>query len=96
MCTQEIRFGLLHNLSDIIRMRFAVATDPESPPDSVSAGEGSASLEPIVDAPKPTSLTPPQAFRCENCGATFQDEGALVEHLQHCPARVAETKSPTN
>ena len=51
----------------------------DNPPDSVDVGDvGTADLEANVDAPEPAALTPPQAFRCENCGATFQDKGALA------------------
>jgi len=63
--------------------------------DSVDVGEaGPDDLEANLDAPEPSSLAPPEAFRCEKCGVTFQDEGALMEHLQHCASDEAVAKAP--
>jgi len=84
------------------RISVTAASEPDDPSTLVGVDElETGDLDPSAEAPEPTSMIPPTAFRCEKCGATFQDEGSLIEHSQHCPSRQEEekatlTKNPAN
>lgn len=41
------------------------------------------SAKEIVPPPSP-SMTIPQTFKCEKCGAAYDDEGAAAAHIQLC------------
>lgn len=44
------------------------------------------SMGPTAEIPQPTPVPAPapQSFKCEKCGATFEDEGSAAAHIQVC------------
>jgi hypothetical protein len=47
----------------------------------------------VETTPPPLPAAPsPQSFKCDNCGATFEDEGSAAVHMQMC--KTAETVLP--
>lgn len=37
-----------------------------------------------IGLPFPLPAPAPQSFKCEKCGATFEDEGSAAAHIQVC------------
>lgn len=45
------------------------------------------SNEPATEIAQPPAAPPspaPETFKCEKCGATFEDEGSAAAHIQGC------------
>lgn len=39
---------------------------------------------PEIEQPLPPPTPSPETFKCEKCGATFDNAGAAAEHIQNC------------
>ena len=52
--------------------------------------------EALAEIPQPDvpSAPGPQTFKCEKCGATFEDEGSAAAHIQTCSG--LESSLPEN